>query len=145
MKAVLQRVRSAGVIVEDRSVGEIGPGLLILVGVTVGDNEQTSSHLAEKCAKLRIFEDSDGKMNRSVLETNGEVLVVSQFTLYADTAKGLRPSFTAAAPPQRAEELYHHFTSRLRALGLTVKTGIFGTRMVVRLENAGPVTLILEV
>lgn len=144
MKAVLQRVRSAGVIVEDHSVAEIGAGLLILVGITTGDNQQTCSHLAEKCARLRIFEDADGKMNHSVLETNGEVLVVSQFTLAADTAKGLRPSFTTAAPPHQAEELYHHFMSRLRALGLTVKTGIFGARMVVRLENAGPVTLILE-
>jgi D-tyrosyl-tRNA(Tyr) deacylase len=144
MKAVLQRVRSAKVLVEERPVAEIGTGLLILLGVNQADDERVSTQLADKCAKLRIFEDAAGKMNLSLTDVRGEALVVSQFTLYADTQKGLRPSFTDAAPPEKAEQLYQHFIDRLHAAGIPVRNGIFGARMLVTLENTGPVTIILE-
>lgn len=144
MKAVLQRVRSARVSVEEQPVAEIGPGVVILLGVHQSDDETRSAQLAQKCARLRIFEDESGKMNRSLIDVSGAALVVSQFTLFADTERGLRPSFSGAAPPARARQLYEHFSDRLRAEGTGVKTGIFGARMVVTLENAGPVTIILE-
>ncbi len=144
MRAVLQRVSAAGVTVDGRSVGEIGAGLLILLGVAAGDGEEDARYLAEKTARLRIFEDADGRMNLSLTETGGEVLVVSQFTLLADCRQGRRPSFTRAAPPAEAASLYETYVARLRELGLTVATGIFQAMMEVRLVNQGPVTMLLD-
>ncbi|HEU5065596.1 MAG TPA: D-aminoacyl-tRNA deacylase [Gaiellaceae bacterium] len=144
MKAVVQRVAEARVLVGDEVVGEIGPGLCVLLGVARGDDGPAAQRLAEKTARLRIFENEQGKFDRSVLATGGSVLVVSQFTLIADTAKGNRPSFTEAAPPEEAERLYEAFCSALRALGAAVETGSFGARMRVELANDGPVTVILD-
>ena len=144
MRAVLQRVSAAGVTVEGRSVGEIGAGLLVLLGVAVGDGEADARHLAEKTARLRIFEDAGGKMNLSLIETAGEVLVVSQFTLLADCRQGRRPSFTRAASPTEAIRLYEVYVTRLRELGLTTATGVFQAMMEVRLVNQGPVTMLLD-
>ncbi|UCG41877.1 MAG: D-tyrosyl-tRNA(Tyr) deacylase [candidate division WOR-3 bacterium] len=144
MRAVLQRVTSAGVTVDGKRVAEIGPGLMILLGVGQADAEQTCRVLASKVARLRIFEDDQGKMNRSLLDTGGSALVVSQFTLYGDTRKGLRPSFTLACEPKRAEELYLRFASELGYLGVPVKTGKFAARMDVDLVNNGPVTILLD-
>ena len=144
MKALLQRVSSAGVTVDKTTVGEIGPGLLILLGVGPDDNEDTCRRLAVKTARLRIFDDDAGRMNRSLLDTGGDALVVSQFTLYADTNRGLRPSFTGAAAPDRARELYERFASELGYLGVQTRTGRFGARMEVSLVNSGPVTLMLD-
>ncbi|HET7478959.1 MAG TPA: D-aminoacyl-tRNA deacylase [Rubrobacteraceae bacterium] len=145
MRIVLQRVRSASVTVEDEEVSSIGPGLLLLVGVAEGDGEAHADWLAEKVAGLRIFNDEDGKMNLSALDTGGEVLAVSQFTLLADTRKGKRPSFIKAAAPEKAEPLFDYFCERLRAAGVEpVKTGRFGAMMDVALVNDGPVTIILE-
>jgi D-tyrosyl-tRNA(Tyr) deacylase len=144
VRAVLQRVNRAGVTVDADRVAEIGPGLMILLGVGQGDTEETCRALASKTARLRIFEDEQGKMNRSLLDTGGSALVVSQFTLYGDTRKGLRPSFTSACEPKRAEELYLRFASELGYLGVPVKTGRFAARMDVDLVNSGPVTILLD-
>ena len=144
MKLVIQRVRSASVVVAGETIGAINAGLLILVGVTVGDTDATAEHLAGKAARLRIFEDDEGKMNRSVQDIGGACLVVSQFTLYGDCNKGNRPSYITAARPEEAIPLYEHFVGALRAQELRVETGKFGADMLVSLENDGPVTLILE-
>jgi D-tyrosyl-tRNA(Tyr) deacylase len=144
MKAVVQRVSMARVRVGQHVVGEIGAGLCVLLGVARDDGADESERLAGKVARMRVFEDEQGRFDRSLLDTGGEALVVSQFTLLADTAKGNRPSFSEAAPPEEAEPLYEGFCSALRALGVRVETGDFGARMAVELENHGPVTIILE-
>ena len=140
MRAVVQRVSRARV----TPGGEIGRGLCVLLGVARGDTEEEASRLAAKVARLRIFPDDDGRFDRSVLDVAGPVLVVSQFTLIADTAKGNRPSFANAAPPEEAEPLYECFCAELRALGLPVETGFFGAKMDVELVNEGPVTIVLD-
>jgi len=144
VKLVIQRVRSASVVVDGSTIGAIDAGLLILVGITAGDTEAEAEHLAGKAARLRIFEDDDGKMNRSVQDIGGACLVVSQFTLYGDCKKGNRPSYIQAARPEVAIPLYEHFVGALRAQELPVETGEFGAEMLVTLENDGPVTLLLE-
>jgi D-aminoacyl-tRNA deacylase len=146
MKAVVQRVARAGVRVGDEISGEIGPGLFILLGVARGDGAAEASRLAEKVARLRVFEDAQGRFDRSLLEAGGEALVVSQFTLLGDTTrqKGTRPDFSRAAPREQAEPLYEAFCEELRRLGVPVATGVFGARMAVELVNDGPVTIILE-
>lgn len=145
MKAIVQRVTSASVTVDKRVVGEVSSGLCVLVGVTHSDTAQTARKLAARLAKLRIFADDGQKMNRSVLDVGGEVLVVSQFTLYADTSKGARPSFGAAAPSGQAEPLVDLVASELGAMGLKVETGEFGAMMQVQLVNDGPVTVTVDV
>lgn len=148
MRAVIQRVAEARVYAGaggQQIVGQIGPGLLILLGVGKDDSETNANALADKIENLRIFEDDQGKMNRSVSDIGGELLVVSQFTLYADCRKGNRPSFTAAAPPAAAERLYLYFSQRLRDGGLRVANGQFQAHMRVALVNDGPVTFVLEV
>lgn len=141
---MVQRVKQGSVTVEGRRVAEIGPGLVILVGVKAGDGAAQADWLAEKCAHLRIFEDEAGKLNRSVLETGGSALVVSQFTLYANAEKGRRPSFIEAAPPEQAEPLVARFAERLQALGVPTQTGRFRAEMLVEIHNDGPVTILLE-
>jgi D-tyrosyl-tRNA(Tyr) deacylase len=143
MRAVIQRVSRAAVRVDGAVVGEIGAGLLVLLGVADGDGEAEAERLAAKVARLRIFADDLGRFDRSVLDVGGGVLVVSQFTLLADTAKGNRPSFTAAAAQEEAERLYERFSAALRGLGLTVEQGVFGAMMEVELVNDGPVTIVL--
>ncbi len=145
MRALVQRVTEASVTVADRVTGEIGEGLMILVCAMQGDSETEADQLAAKVAKLRIFKDDEGKMNRSLLDTGGEALVVSQFTLAGDTSRGNRPGFSTAAPPAEGERLYLHFAQRLRDQGIQVETGEFGADMDVRLLNQGPVTIWLEV
>jgi D-tyrosyl-tRNA(Tyr) deacylase len=140
----VQRVSFARVRVGEETVGEIGPGLCVLLGVARGDEAEVAARLAEKVARLRIFENEEGRFDRSLLDTGGEALVVSQFTLIADTAKGNRPSFGDAARPEEAEPLYEAFVDALRGLGVAVTTGSFGTRMAVELVNDGPVTILLE-
>jgi D-tyrosyl-tRNA(Tyr) deacylase len=152
MRVAVQRVTRAKVTVGSETTGEIGPGMLLLVGVGREDSEGTCNRMASKVARLRIFDDEAGKMNLSLLDTHGQALVVSQFTLYADTSRGLRPSFTnagarshgGAATPARAKELYERFVSELSYLGVPTRTGRFGAHMAVALVNDGPVTLILE-
>ncbi len=145
MRAILQRVRRGQVTVAAETVGQIGPGFVILLGVTHADGPAEVQKLAEKTAHLRVFEDEQGKMNLSMLDTAGEALVISQFTLYADAKKGRRPSFTDAAAPDIAEPLVAQFAATLRRLGVkNVQTGSFGAHMVVSLENDGPVTIILD-
>ena len=144
MRIVIQRVSEASVTVEGQIVGEIGSGYVALVGVTHDDGVQQAEWLARKVAGLRLFEDEQGRTNRSLADVNGAVLVVSQFTLYADARKGRRPSFTNAAPPEQAEALIEYFTERLRAEGASVATGVFRAHMQVSLVNDGPVTLILD-
>jgi D-tyrosyl-tRNA(Tyr) deacylase len=144
MRIVCQRVSEARVGVRGEIVGEIGPGLVVLLGVQRGDDEADVNRLAGKVARLRIFEDDAGKFDRSLLDVGGAAFVVSQFTLIADTGKGNRPSFTAAAPPEEAEPLYDRFCRALAAAGVQVERGIFGARMAVSLVNDGPVTIILE-
>lgn len=144
MRIVLQRVSFGRVSVEGRMVAQIGPGLVLLVGIGPGDTEAQTRYLAEKVANLRIFEDAQGKMNLSLLDTGGEALVVSQFTLYADTRKGRRPSFTDAAPPQVASPLVERFAQSLRELGIPTQTGEFAAHMLVEIHNDGPVTIRLE-
>ncbi len=144
MRALVQRVRSARVDVEGRTVGEIGPGLLIFLGVGRGDNEDAADLLAAKVAKLRIFNDEAGKMNLSVRDAGNAALVVSQFTLYADTTRGNRPNYTGAALPKPAQALYRYFAETLGRAGLSVATGVFGADMQVSLLNDGPVTVWLE-
>jgi len=141
---VLQRVLQARVIVNHEDIAKIGPGLLVFLGIGKSDDEETCRALASKVARLRIFDDKNGKMNLSLLDTDGSALVVSQFTLYADTNKGRRPSFNNACEPDRARQLYKRFVSELGGLGVSTKTGRFGARMQVGLVNNGPVTVLLE-
>ncbi len=140
----MQRVSRASVRVSGAPPAEIGPGVLVLLGVAQGDDEAEARRLAAKVARLRVFEDATGRFDRSLLDTGGAALVVSQFTLLAETAKGNRPSFTAAATPETAEPLYESFCAALRELGVAVETGVFGARMEVELVNDGPVTITLE-
>ncbi|MDY3305156.1 MAG: D-aminoacyl-tRNA deacylase [Clostridia bacterium] len=144
MRALVQRVRTASVTINDVCRAKIGQGLLILLGVTHDDGAAQAELLAKKCADLRVFEDEQGKMNRAVGEIGGEILVVSQFTLYADCRKGNRPAFIAAARPETAQPLYEDFTDRLRQRGIPVQTGEFGADMKVELLNDGPVTILLD-
>ena len=152
MRAVVQRVSRAKVtivaasndVISNDITGEIGLGLLVLLGVAHEDTEADASYLAEKISGLRIFEDSEGKMNRSVQDAGGSVLVVSQFTLYGDVRRGKRPSFDAAAPPEQARQLYEFFVERIRAAGLRCETGRFQAMMQVELVNEGPVTILLD-
>jgi len=141
MRAVIQRVQQGSVMVNGQKIAAIGPGLVILPGIGPGDGEEHAAHLAEKIANLRIFEDDQGKTNRSVLDTGGEAIVVSQFTLYADTRRGRRPSFTDAAPPEIANPLVNRFAELLRAQGVPTQTGQFGAAMQVELINDGPITI----
>jgi D-aminoacyl-tRNA deacylase len=144
MRAVVQRVSRARVTVEGRATGEIGPGLMILLGVGREDDSAVAASMAEKVANLRLFEDDQGKMNRSLLDVKGGALVVSQFTLYGDARGQRRPSFLAAAPPEKAAALYEEFNAALRALGVPVATGVFQAMMSVELVNEGPVTILLD-
>ena len=144
MRAVIQRVGEASVTVEDEVVGRIGTGLLVLLGVGRGDGQAEVGLFAEKIANMRIFPDDEGRFNRSALDVGGEVLVVSQFTLYADTRRGRRPSFSDAALPDIAAPLVESFVAALRSRGLSVATGVFGAHMSVALENDGPVTIVLD-
>jgi D-aminoacyl-tRNA deacylase len=144
LRAVVQRVRDARVLVDGAIAGEIGSGLCILVGVAEGDGEEAAVRLAGKLARMRIFENEDGKFDRSLLDTDGEALVVSQFTLIADTAKGNRPSFSHAAAPELAAAVYESFCAALADEGIRVARGVFGARMEVELANDGPVTIVLD-
>ncbi|MBE6369087.1 MAG: D-tyrosyl-tRNA(Tyr) deacylase [Lentisphaerae bacterium] len=144
MRVLIQRVRSASVKVDGQIIGQIGNGLLALVGITHSDTDATVKYLADRCVKLRIFEDENGKMNRSLLDVQGEMLIVSQFTLYGDTVKGRRPGFDAAAKPQQAEELYEKFIAEVKEFDVKTATGKFAAEMLVALENDGPVTFMLE-
>jgi len=144
MRAVIQRVSRAKVTVNGETTGEIANGLLVLLGVATGDTNADADYLAEKIVGLRIFEDQDGKMNLSVADTAGALLVVSQFTLYGDVRRGKRPSFDAAAPPQQARELYEYFVEKIRTAGMTCETGRFQEMMQVELVNEGPVTILLD-
>ena len=144
MKAVLQRVAEASVEVSGEMIASTGYGLLLLVGADQGDSEKNAAFLADRCLGLRIFEDDEGKMNRSVIDVGGDLLAVSQFTLSADLSKGRRPSFTSAMKPPEAERLFDYFVDKLKESRLNVKTGRFGARMKVRLVNDGPVTFVLE-
>ena len=144
MRAVVQRVSRASVTVGGRVAGEIGAGLLILLGVSRTDNPESAAYLAEKIVNLRIFPDEAGKMNRSLLDTHGSALVVSQFTLYGDTRGGRRPSYIQAASPEDANRLYEEFVQAMRALGVQVATGVFQAHMEVELLNDGPVTILLD-
>jgi len=143
MRVVLQRCLSASVTVDGKVVGEVGQGLVALVGIGHADDEASVDVVADKTAALRIFNDEAGKMNRSVLDIGGDILVVSQFTLLADCRRGRRPAFTDAAPPDRAKELVDRYAERLRQTGMKVPTGIFGADMKVQLINDGPVTIVL--
>ena len=144
MRALIQRVQHAAVRVENETVGEIGNGLVILVGVTPADDAGDVEYLANKIANLRIFEDAEGKFNLSALDTNAQMLVVSQFTLYADTRRGRRPDFISAARPEQAEPLIETFATRLEALGLRVARGRFRAKMLVEIYNDGPVTIWID-
>jgi D-tyrosyl-tRNA(Tyr) deacylase len=144
VRAVIQRVSVARVTVGDEVAGSIGHGALVLVGIADGDTEMEANWLVDKLLDLRIFEDDEGKLNRSLRDLNGELMLVSQFTLLADTRKGRRPSFAAAAHPEQAVPLYEHMVRRARDQGVTVATGRFGARMRVELVNEGPVTIILD-
>ncbi len=144
MRAVIQRVTEASVTVNNQVVGKIGCGLLVLLGIGMGDQLAEATLLAEKIATMRIFADDDGRFNRSALDVGGAVLVISQFTLYADTRRGRRPSFTMAAPPEIAAPLVDAFVAALRERGMTVATGVFGAHMHVALINDGPVTIVLD-
>lgn len=144
MRAVLQRVTRASCTVEGQLTGQIGPGFVVLLGVAPADTPALAASLAAKIAKLRVFGDAQGKMNLSVQDIGGSILSISQFTLYADTSRGNRPSFIAAAPPEQGQALYAAFNAALRALGLSVAEGIFGAHMVIDLTNDGPVTITLE-
>lgn len=144
MKAVVQRVKKSSVSVNGEVIADIGRGLLVLLGVDRQDRPSDADYLAEKIVHLRIFEDDEGKMNRSLLETGGEMLVVSQFTLLGDCRKGRRPSFINAAPPESADKYYEHFVAQVRQKGIPAQTGRFRALMAVSLVNDGPVTLILE-
>jgi D-tyrosyl-tRNA(Tyr) deacylase len=144
MRLLVQRIKEAKVAAEGKEIGKIGAGLCLFLGVAREDTEENAEALAAKVAELRIFEDESGKMNRSLKETAGEVLVVSEFTLYGDCARGRRPSFSRAAPPEEAERLYEHFVQELKDLGLKVATGTFQAKMEVSLVNDGPVMFIID-
>ena len=144
MRAVVQRVNQAQVRVENKVVAKIGLGLVVLLGISPTDTEADVREMAEKVANLRIFGDAQGKMNLSCLDINGEIIVVSQFTLYADTRRGRRPSFTGAASPELAEPLCQFFVETLRVMGVPTQSGVFGAHMVVDIQNDGPVTILLE-
>ena len=144
MKALIQRVTRASVSVEGEKVGEIGPGLAVLVGVALEDSAKDAQYLAQKVTGLRMFSDKDGKFNLSLMEVGGSILAVSQFTLLADSRKGRRPSFTNAAPPELAENLFNLFVEACRLTGLKVETGRFQTHMLVEIHNDGPVTIMLD-
>lgn len=144
MKALLQRVKQASVSIDDKRVASIGQGLVVLVGIANGDTEKDIAYLIQKIVNLRIFEDSDSKFNLSARDVNGELLIVSQFTLLADTRKGRRPSFTDAAPPAQAETLFEKFVAEARSSGLQVATGRFQQHMLVEIHNDGPVTVMLD-
>lgn len=144
MRAVVQRVGRASVTADEQIVGQIERGIVILLGVREGDTEREVDWLAEKCVHLRIFENDEGKFHHSLMDIGGDILVVSQFTLYGDCRKGRRPSFTAAASPEEAERLYDRFVKMLRNKNLKVETGVFAARMVVEIHNEGPVTLIVD-
>ena len=144
MRAVIQRVNKASVSIDGRIVGSIGHGLAILVGIRVGDTEAEAQWMASKIATLRIFDDEEGKLNRSVLDVGGSILAVSQFTLYADGRKGRRPSYDQAAPPEVAEPLIRRFVELLKVEGVPVQTGVFRAHMLVEIHNDGPVTILLE-
>jgi D-tyrosyl-tRNA(Tyr) deacylase len=144
MKIVAQRVSRSSVVVSGKMIGEIGPGMCVLVGVAPEDTEREAVWLADRITDRRVFEAMDGKMNKSLLETGGEALVISQFTLYADCRKGRRPSFSGAASPDAANALYELFANRMRERGVVVRTGIFGADMKVEIVNEGPVTVILD-
>ena len=144
MKALLQRVTTASVSLGNKEVGSIGRGLVVFLGVASGDTEKDAQYLAQKIVNLRIFSDEEGKFNLSALDIGGELLLVSQFTLLADTRKGRRPSFIEAAPPAQAEELFERFVEQARATGLKVETGRFQQHMQVEIHNDGPVTILLD-
>jgi D-tyrosyl-tRNA(Tyr) deacylase len=144
MKALVQRVSRASVTVNDRTVGKIDPGLVVFLGVAQGDSKEDASYLANKVVNLRIFSDDSSKFSLSALDTQGDILIVSQFTLLGDTRKGRRPDFTNAAPPELAKELYEFFVEQVRATGLKVETGLFQEHMLVEIHNDGPVTILLE-
>ncbi len=144
MKAVIQRIKSASVAVNDEIIGRAGKGFLILLGVGEADTSVDLNFTLEKIINLRVFEDDQGKMNLSILDIGGEVLLVSQFTLYADTSRGRRPSFTSAAKPEKARALYEDFAEALRSRGVHTETGAFGAHMDVALVNDGPVTIMLD-
>jgi len=144
MRAVIQRVTEASVEISDEIVGEIGAGLLVLLGVARDDANTDAAYLADKIVNLRVFDDDEGKMNRSLLETGGAMLVVSQFTLYGDARRGRRPSYSDAAEPEKANQLYEYFVERVRSLGVKVETGVFQATMKVSLTNDGPVTILLD-
>jgi D-tyrosyl-tRNA(Tyr) deacylase len=144
MRAVVQRVSRGRVVIDQKVVGEIGAGIVVLLGVGRDDTPEAAAYLAEKIANLRIFEDAEGKMNRSLLDTGGAALVVSQFTLYGDVRRGRRPGFDRAAPPEPANRLYEAFVVELRARGIHVETGVFQAQMTVDLANEGPVTILLD-
>ena len=144
MRALVQRVSRGAVVVDGNVVGEIGRGFVILLGVTHNDSEAEVDFLADKCANLRVFEDGDGKMNLSLLEVGGSALVISQFTLYGECAKGRRPSFTEAARPEKAVPLYERFIRQIKAAGVPAAAGVFGAHMAVEIHNDGPVTIMLE-
>lgn len=144
MRAVIQRVSEASVEISNTVVGQIGPGFVVLLGVGRDDVNADADYLAEKIVNLRVFEDDDGKMNRSILESGGSMLVVSQFTLYGDVRRGRRPSYSDAAEPDKANELYEYFVERLRSFGARVETGVFQAMMKVNLTNDGPVTILLD-
>ena len=144
MRAVLQRVSKGSVSIAGSTVGKINKGLVILLGIKIGDTEADVKYLAEKCVNLRIFNDENGKFNLSALDTEGEILVISQFTLYGDTRKGRRPSFIDAAPPELSEPLYEKFITEISKFGLKVQSGEFGEMMLVEIYNDGPVTLLVE-
>jgi D-tyrosyl-tRNA(Tyr) deacylase len=144
LKALLQRVTKASVTVDDVVAGKIGPGLVILIGVAREDTDKDAAYLADKIVNLRIFADEASKFNRSALEVEAEILIISQFTLLADSRKGRRPSFEAAAPPEKAESLINFFTDRIRGTGLNVETGRFQQHMLVEIYNDGPVTIALD-
>lgn len=144
MRALIQRVSSGNVIVEGETIAEIGKGIIILLGIAPGDGEEQAQYLVDKIANLRIFEDAEGKLNLSLLDIGGEAIVVSQFTLYADTRKGRRPSFTDAALPEIASPLVNRFAELLSARGVPTQKGVFGAHMLVNIANDGPVTIWLE-
>jgi len=144
VRAVIQRVRRARVSVDGRTAGEIGAGVVVLVGIAKGDSSEAAQTLAEKTANLRIFDDADGKMNVSLIESGGAALVVSQFTLYGDVRRGRRPGFERAAAPGEANGIYEDYVAHLKSLGVRVETGVFQAHMVVYLENDGPVTILVD-
>lgn len=144
MKALVQRVVEASVTVDERITGKIGKGFVVLLGVASDDTERDAYYLADKLANLRVFSDDESKLNLSPLQVNAEILVISQFTLFADIRKGRRPSFTFAAPPEKAEALYNYFVKRIAEYGLKVETGKFGAHMLVKIFNDGPVTILLD-